>query len=316
VAPKASTSPSDLVVRPGVTQTTDDLVSRHLQHLRLRGLAASYMAERRRYLAAVATHLDRPLLDVTCDDLQRWQDQALARRKPGRSRNVAITHVREFYRWAHQHDLTGDDRGRHLLRAKQARLVPRPVAEDVLRDALVHAPDRLRPMLYLAAFEGLRACEIAGLRREDVRDRDDPAVLVVLGKGRKERILPLSPQVLDELRKHGMPRRGPVFTGLAPSGLSTGRPLTATRVSGLCNQHLHAIGAEVTLHQLRHRFASQALRHAGGDLRLVQELLGHASPATTAIYTQWATDRAAGVVEALCLQDARILPLPRREESA
>ncbi len=296
---------------------TADAALVHLQHLVNRGLAAPYIDQRRRALRGLREHLDgRELLALTAHDVEQWQATGLAGRTTGRSRNALLTHVREFYRWAHAHDLTEDDRGRYLVRAKQARLVPRPISELALATVLEQAPRRVRPMLFLAAFEGLRACEIAGLRREDVRDSDANPSLVVLGKGKRERVLPLSGQVHHELLVHGMPRRGPIFRMYDLLGQVTSRPITARRVSSACNLYLGDVDAGATLHQLRHRFASQALRHAGGDLRLVQELLGHASPATTAIYTQWATDRAAGVVEALCLQDARILPLPRREESA
>jgi integrase/recombinase XerC len=153
-------------------------------------------------------------------------------------------------------------------------------------------------MLLLAAYEGLRACEIARLRREDVRDNDSPETIVVLGKGSKERVLPASQRVLMALHAHGMPNRGPIFTMWTNQG-PTRRPITPHRVSATCNAYLQEINAGATLHQLRHRFATQALRMSGGDLRMVQELLGHAGPDTTAIYTQWQTSRAAGVIDAL-----------------
>jgi site-specific recombinase XerC len=79
---------------------------------------------------------------------------------------------------------------------------------------------------------------------------------------------------------------------------NTGRPLSATRVSGLCNQHLHAVGADVTLHQLRHFFATSLYR-ASKDIRLTQEALGHASPATTAIYAGYDQSATAGYLHAI-----------------
>lgn len=280
--------------------TQSDLaVSRHLAHLRNRGLAAIYIDQRRRALRGLAAHTHTELLELTADDLDHWQTTALGTRTTGRSRNTLLTHVREFYRWAHVEEITPDDRGRRLVRAKSARLMPRPIGEGALTMALAMAPDRVRPMLYLAAYEGLRACEIAALRREDVRDADEPAQLVVLGKGRKERVLPASGQVLMALHSHGMPSRGPIFRMYDSTAQPTSRPITAHRVSATCNAYLAEVEAGATLHQLRHRFASQALRLSGGDLRLVQEMLGHSSPATTAIYTAWAQDKAAGVINAL-----------------
>lgn len=280
---------------------SDHVALRHLTHMRNRGLAPIYVDQRRRALLGLVQSLGKELLDITAADLDEWQSTALATRTTGRSRNTLLTHVREFYRWAHAQEVTADDRGRHLVRAKAARLVPRPIGESSLAMALTMAPDRVRPMLYLAAYEGLRACEIAALRREDVRDADTPATLVVLGKGRKERVLPASAQVLMELHAHGMPKRGAIFHMHDRDGQPTARPITAHRVSAACNTYLQEVEAGASLHQLRHRFASQALRCSGGDLRLVQEMLGHSSPATTAIYTQWATDRAASVIDALAV---------------
>lgn len=279
--------------------TSQDALTAHLDHLRNRGLADVYIDQRARAVRGLAATTGSDVLDLTAADLDRWQTTALTTRTTGRSRNTLVTHVREFYRWAHKQEITSDDRGRKLVRAKAARLVPRPIGERSLSLALEMAPIRVRPMLYLAAYEGLRACEIARLRREDVRDADLPATLVVLGKGSRERVLPASAQVLMELHAHGMPRRGPIFHLHDSHGQPTRTPISPHRVSAVCNLYLADVGVSASLHQLRHRFATQALRCSGGDLRLVQELMGHSSPSTTAIYTQWATDRAAGVIDAL-----------------
>lgn len=278
--------------------TPEHAVRAHLDHLRNRGLAPIYIDQRRRALRQLTDATGSTVLDLTALDIDRWQTEHLHTRTTGRSRNNLVTHVREFYRWAHEQEITPDDRGRRLTRAKVARLVPRPIGEAALQVALDLAPDRVRPMLLLAAYEGLRACEIARLRREDVRDHDSPETIVVLGKGSKERVLPVSQRVLIALHAHGMPNRGPIFFMWTNQG-PTNRPITPHRVSAACNAYLQDIGAGATLHQLRHRFATQTLRMSGGDLRMVQELLGHAGPDTTAIYTQWQTSRAAGVIDAL-----------------
>lgn len=291
-----------------VRPVTEAPIDTHLQHLRNRGLAPVYVDQRRRALRQLAAHTGRDIHNLTAHDLDLWQNVGLTTRTTGRSRNTLLTHVREYYRWAHLHGVTDDDRGRYLVRSKTARLIPRPIGEQSLLVALECAPDRVRPMLYLAGYEGLRACEIANLRREDVRDADEPRTLVVLGKGSKERVLPLAAQVHMALLAHGMPNRGPIFRMYDSTGSPTSRPITAHRVSATCNAYLTDVGAGASLHCLRHRFASQALRHSAGDLRLVQELLGHSSPATTAIYTAWATDRAQGVVEALCGPAAQLVP--------
>jgi integrase len=133
-------------------------------------------------------------------------------------------------------------RGRCLAPATQAQdVLGRPVE---LRRALTHAPVRVRPMLYLAAFAGLRAVEVANLRREDVRDDDAPPCMVLYGKGDKERTVPLSAPVLAELRRHGMPNRGRIFRMYGEDRHPTARPITAHRVSATCNAaYLAEVGA-------------------------------------------------------------------------
>jgi site-specific recombinase XerD len=92
-------------------------------------------------------------------------------------------------------------------------------------------------------------------------------------------VVPLSPFVLGELAAAGLPGRGWAF--LRRDGMPG--PNTPATVSHQANQALHAAGIAATLHQLRHRFASQLYRHSR-DLRLVQDLLGHVNLATTAGY--------------------------------
>jgi integrase/recombinase XerD len=150
----------------------------------------------------------------------------------------------------------------------------------------------VRLWLVLAAFAGLRASEIAGLRREDVRDDADLPHLLVRGKGGRERVVPLGPNPLGELLAFGLPRRGPLFR--QPSG----RPVTGKYVSQSCNRWLHRLGIRESIHKGRHRFATQVLDH-GAHLRDLQELLGHETLAATAAYTRVLPRRAAGVVAAV-----------------
>ena len=106
--------------------------------------------------------------------------------------------------------------------------------------------------------------------------------------------MPMAGRVRDALRRHGLPTAGVVFRRL------DGRPgpVSPHRVSQLCSAHLHSLGVPASVHQLRHRFASR-LYAQSRDLRMVQEMLGHASPTTTSIYVAWSDDQAAAAVAAL-----------------
>jgi integrase/recombinase XerC len=163
--------------------------------------------------------------------------------------------------------------------------------------AVAGAPLRIRPWLVLAGWCGLRACEIAGLRRENVLDTARPPVLLIAAgatKGNRERIVPVSGFVLGELQAAGLPRSGWVF----PRADGHAGPNRPHNVSHLCNDYLHDRGYPETLHQLRHRFGTMMYRGTR-DLRLVQDMIGHASPSTTAGYAMFDNEPAAAAAEAL-----------------
>src|SRR5258708_25766247 len=176
------------------------------------------------------------------------------------------------------------------------RILPRPISEDDLEAALACASPRIRPWLVLAGWAALRAKEIALLRRECVLDTARHPVIIVAAdatKGHREHVVPMSAFVLGELRLAGMPASGFMFTQ------ASGRPgLSPATVSNLANKCLHESGTDATLHQLRHRCRTM-LQQERHDLRMTQEIAGHASPAATAIYTMVDQADAAAVMERL-----------------
>ena len=138
-------------------------------------------------------------------------------------------------------------------------------------------------------LDGLRACEIAGLRGEDV-DLSRNVLFVADGKGGKQRCVPMHLRVAAILED--APTRGPVWH------TRDGSPVTANLVSVVCNGHLRACQVRATLHQFRHRFGTQIYANSH-DLRVTQELLGHSSPTTTAGYVAWSETAAAAAVAGL-----------------
>jgi len=138
-------------------------------------------------------------------------------------------------------------------------------------------------LLTLLYGAGLRISEALSLKRGDV---PLGATLTVLGKGRKERSIPVLPVVADALAAYA----GKIpFTGAPSDALflsRRGKPMSAREAQGLMQKLRGALGLSdrATPHALRHSFATHLLS-GGGDLRSVQELLGHASLSTTQIYT-------------------------------
>jgi integrase/recombinase XerD len=159
-------------------------------------------------------------------------------------------------------------------------------------------PVRDRALLELLYAAGLRVSEAIGLDREDLSV--DGGFVRVIGKGDKERLVPIGEVALDALalwmsderpallaRSHvAPPRGGPVFLG--PRGGRLARQQAWTAVRGAAVRA--GLGARVSPHTLRHSFATHLLE-GGADLRVVQELLGHASISTTQLYTHLTGER-------------------------
>ncbi len=150
----------------------------------------------------------------------------------------------------------------------------------------------------LAGWCGLRAKEIAYLRRENILDTWRPPVLLIAAdatKGRRERIVPICKFALAEIRTAGtLAGAGYVFRR-ADGQAGPNHPAVISHVS---NEYLADCGIPATLHQLRHRFGTEAYRLTK-DLRRVQEWMGHADPATTALYTEIIQDDDAELLDAL-----------------
>lgn len=263
-----------------------------------RGHMPSSVRRRTDQVRSFARWLDdhgRTLATATENDVQRFLD---AKRIGARTRYGYLSTLGCFYRWARRAGYTLDDPTENIVRPKLRRTLPRPVSDGDLAMALQLAPPMMRRWLVLAAYAGMRCAEIAGLQRDDVLW--DAEVLHVVGKGGRERLVPMHPLVVDELRSWPMPRmNGPVFT--RPQG----GPWPPARLSRVASEYLHACGIDATMHQLRHWFGTRTYA-ATKDVRVVQELLGHSSPTTTAIYTAFsAADARRAVLGLRYLDDPR-----------
>lgn len=190
--------------------------------------------------------------------------------RPGRawSRSGYLSTVRGLHRWMMLTGRRADDPTTMLPSIRTPRPVPKPVPEDVLERALRWADPEVRLMLLLGAYAGLRRSEIAKVHGDDIAD----GFLTVTGKGRVTRRIPIHPLLAEPLADV----RGWAF----PSHRNLGDHLSAYTVGERVAQ---ALGGGWTCHALRHAFATKCYRGTR-DLRAVQTLLGHASPATTSGY--------------------------------
>ena len=147
----------------------------------------------------------------------------------------------------------------------------RPASDEDWRRALLLLGDPWRTAVLVAGGAGLRCCEVAPLQWADV-DLEHRRLVVVSGKGAKGRVVGIIPQVIAELAALNGTR-----------GLVVGRKMQPSRLSQGGNAALHGIGVRATMHQFRHRYATELLG-AGANLVEVQHALGHATLGMTQRY--------------------------------
>ena len=271
--------------------TNDDLLRRCRTDQERRGQLPNTIKKRTLCLRAFSRYCgESSLLDATREDIDAFLD--LRTLSPG-SRYGWVSHIHCFYQWAIDEELTVADPTTRIRRPKLRRSLPRPAATEQLQDALKYGDSLLRCWITLAAFQGLRVQEIAGLDRHDI-DLTEMRLRVVHGKGAKERVLPLHPDVAEALICLPMPKGGRIFQRPRGGGYS---PAELSRVFNL---RLQEYGVEAVAHQLRHWFGTN-LYAATGDLRVTQEMLGHSSPTTTAGYVSFSSRKATEGINALNL---------------
>lgn len=279
-------------------------IERFLDHLAVeRGLSANTIVAYRRDLARYVAFLgDRDIADGrTVDDLTvaafvaRMSSATLDGGKRYRASSVvrALSSARSFHRFLMREGQANRDPSAGVVRPKLPRALPRPLpVEDIER--LLATPHegtaaglRDRAVLETLYGAGLRISELVGL---DVDDADlEEGSVRVLGKGGKERDVPLGRYARRAIGAYLTRARPTLATPRSRAALFLNRRggrLTRQGCSKLIAGHVKRAGIaqRVTPHTLRHSFATHLLE-GGADVRVVQELLGHASVATTQIYT-------------------------------
>jgi integrase/recombinase XerD len=278
-------------------------VAAWLDHLRVeRGLAANTLAAYERDLAALsafAGERGQVLLELRQADLAEFVGSLRERGLGPRSQARHLFAVRAFYRFALREGLAERDPTENLRPPKAFQALPRCLTPAQV-EALLAAPDvtqpvglRDRAILEVMYATGLRASELTSLTVEGVDM--DLGVVRVLGKGRKERLVPLGREARRWVKRYASEARE-AFAGGRSSPLlflsRRGGRLSPMGLWGLVRRHAVTAGVEgvLTPHVLRHSFASHLLEH-GADLRALQAMLGHADISTTQIYTHVTRER-------------------------
>jgi integrase/recombinase XerC len=262
----------------------------------------AYRGDVARFLAFLAEHLGEPpsltaLARIEVRDVRAFMAARRAEGISSRSLMRALAAARSFARFL-ERNRKGKVGALAAVRSpKVPRTLPKPLgvaAAKRVTDVDLRAGENREPwilardaaVLALLYGSGLRISEALGLKRADVPEPGKGDTIVVTGKGNKSRMVPVLPQVLDLIAAYAaiypaaLPADGPLFRG------ARGGPLSP-RIVQLAMERLRgALGLpdSATPHALRHSFATHLLA-GGGDLRAIQELLGHASLSTTQIYT-------------------------------
>lgn len=255
---------------------------------------------RQRGLADDSVRVRRPVVSGWLDyagpkwrraDFRMIEQYVFSRSVTLSTKRCHVSYLRNFYKWAMREGLTTSDPTVLVDAPRVAQRLPRPAPEQDIALVLATAGPTMRAMVSLMACGGLRCCEVAGLEWDRV-DLADGTVHVI-GKGSKERLVPVPTVVVQSLAALDTVD-GPMFVDHGGGRLSPGR------VSYRVAKSFRRVGSPVTAHQLRHRAATELLRSCG-NLRVVQRFLGHSSIATTAIYTQIVDDELAAAARRLTM---------------
>ncbi len=243
----------------------------------------------------------RPALDQAgAEDLQAFLAHRIEERHASPRSTARLTSaMKRFYQYLIREKLIGEDPGMRLESPKLTRGLPKSLAESDV-DTLLAAPDsntplglRDRAMLETLYASGLRVTELVTLKVAQLSL--EMGVVRVMGKGSKERLVPLGESAADVIQLYLSGARIDILAGQKSDDLFvTGRGHAMTRQMfwHLIKRHAHRAGIRVPIspHTLRHAFATHLINH-GADLRVVQLLLGHADITTTQIYTHVARER-------------------------
>lgn len=285
----------------------------HLEHERgmARATIVAYERDLRQFLGWLKQRLGHAatLGDLRQLDQRTFRAFLAARRKAGaESRSLArtLSALRQLFRWLEAEDIVAGEAIFRVSRPKVGHSVPKPLTrekakalvEDSMRADLDWIAARDLAVLLLLYGSGLRISEALGLtvREAPTGLRD---TLRIMGKGRKERLVPVIPiatQAIERYLKlcpYPQAPDEPLFLG------AKGGPLSPRIIQLAIARARDALGLPETAtpHALRHSFATHLLS-AGADLRQIQELLGHASLSTTQVYTEVDRDRLLAVYEA------------------
>jgi integrase/recombinase XerD len=226
----------------------------------------------------------RPLADEPKESIKRLSSESVY---------LEIAALRAFYRYAENEKLLPANVAENLSLPRRWQRLPKALSNEEIKKMLEpenpETPESLcdQAILELAYASGLRLSELKNLRLEQLHL--DAGFINVIGKGNKERVVPVGRKAVESLNRYieiGRPKLVTPKSSAAVFLTRRGTPFAAVTLWLHIKNRVRRAGVErnMTPHMLRHSFATHLLEH-GADLRVIQELLGHANISTTEIYT-------------------------------
>jgi len=279
---------------------SDEQLDRFLDALWLEaGLSHNTSSAYRSDLEALSAWLKASPATASREQLQAYLKKCVDNGARPRSTARLLSSLRRFYQYLLREEKITDDPTAQLESPKLGRPLPKSLTEEQV-EKLLQAPDaetalglRDRAMLETLYATGLRVSELVGLTLQQANLQ--AGVVKVIGKGDKERLVPLGEEAIEWLQRYLNEARAKLLHGQTSDALfPTARGAAMTRQAFWHNlkryTRVAGIATHLSPHTLRHAFATHLLNH-GADLRVVQMLLGHVDLSTTQIYTQVARER-------------------------
>lgn len=277
---------------------THPLLDEWLEHLIVeRNLSENTVDAYRRDVAEFLAHFKSPsaqgLEHITAAELVGYFKTLLDNNIAARSRGRKLSAIRMFYRHLVAQKHVNADPARNMENPGAAKHLPK-VLNSRQVDALLEQPDqdakeglRDAAMLELLYSTGMRVSELVNVKSADLNMTG--GYLMTMGKGAKERIIPIGERALDMVKRYCERARPLYIKKTNPEALfltRLGKPMTRQMFWQLIKKYAGKAGipAQISPHVLRHSFATHLLER-GADLRAVQMMLGHSSMTTTQIYT-------------------------------
>lgn len=227
---------------------------------------------------------EKPIAEISNEDVIVYNNDYILKKNLSASfQNQTVNAIKLFFQTVHETKMMVDK----IHRPKRAKVLPNVLSKEEIKLILnAHSNIKHKAMLSMIYSCGLRRSELLNLRFSDI-DANRNIVLLKNAKGKKDRIAPLSPKILQMLREYYIDYKPAVWLF---EGQIKGEQYSEKSLQSVLKQALQKTGIKkpVTLHWLRHSYATHLLE-SGTDLRYIQELLGHSSSKTTEIYTHVST---------------------------